>query len=80
MCDYPTGLLMNNARQKQPPAARREGAVPKERIQTAESKADPKREVEYAIDDTIDDSFPASDPPAWTTTGQMSVAAKKNRT
>jgi hypothetical protein len=28
------------------------------------------------VDDTVDDSFPASDPPAWTTTGAKSVAAK----
>jgi ElaB/YqjD/DUF883 family membrane-anchored ribosome-binding protein len=28
------------------------------------------------VDDTVDDSFPASDPPAWTTTGSKSVAAK----
>jgi hypothetical protein len=28
------------------------------------------------VDDTVDDSFPASDPPAWTTTGAKSVAAR----
>jgi len=31
------------------------------------------------VDDTVDDSFPASDPPAWTTTGAKSVAAKLER-
>ena len=28
------------------------------------------------IDDTVEDSFPASDPPAWTTSGSKSVAAE----
>jgi hypothetical protein len=28
------------------------------------------------VDDTVDDSFPASDPPAWTTAGSKSIAAR----
>jgi hypothetical protein len=54
-------------------------AEEKRRLITEDAKKQPekKREAQYAVDDTVDDSFPASDPPAWTTTGSKSVAAKK---
>jgi hypothetical protein len=52
-------------------------AQAKPRLVTKKLKTDPRREEQYAVDDTVDDSFPASDPPAWTTTGSKSVAAKK---
>jgi hypothetical protein len=40
------------------------------------AEAEPKKAQQEAIDDAVDDSFPASDPPAWTTTGAKSVAAR----
>ena len=52
---------------------------PKRRLQTKEAGREPNRDQQYAVDDTIDDSFPASDPPAWTTTGSRSIAAKKEK-
>jgi len=42
----------------------------------AESKPTQQRHV----DDAVDDSFPASDPPAWTTTGAKSAAARSSET
>ncbi len=33
-------------------------------------------QVEEAIDDTLDDSFPASDPPSWTPTVGAAVATR----
>ena len=41
------------------------------------AQAEPKKAQQKAVDDTVDDSFPASDPPAWTTTGAKSVAARR---
>ena len=35
-----------------------------------------KKMQQRLVDDTVDDSFPASDPPAWTTSGSKSVAAE----
>ena len=38
---------------------------------------EPKKAAQEVIDDTVGDSFPASDPPAWTTTSQRSVVARR---
>ena len=40
------------------------------------AETEPKKAQQEAIDDAVDDSFPASGPPAWTTTGAKSVAAR----
>jgi ElaB/YqjD/DUF883 family membrane-anchored ribosome-binding protein len=37
---------------------------------------EPKPIQQRHVDDTVDDSFPASDPPAWTTSASKSVAAE----
>jgi ElaB/YqjD/DUF883 family membrane-anchored ribosome-binding protein len=42
----------------------------------AEAESELKKMQQRLVDDTVDDSFPASDPPAWTTTGSKSVAAR----
>ncbi len=41
------------------------------------AETEPKKAQQEAVDDTVDDSFPASDPPAWTTAGAKSVAARR---
>ena len=40
------------------------------------AEVEPKKAQQEAIDDAVDDNFPASGPPAWTTTGAKSVAAR----
>jgi hypothetical protein len=53
--------------------------MPDEKIAQKRPKAaetEPKKAQQEAIDDAVDDSFPASGPPAWTTTGAKSVAAR----
>ena len=53
--------------------------MPDEKIaqkQPTSAETEPKRAQQAAVDDAVDDSFPASDPPAWTTTGAKSVAAR----
>ena len=41
-----------------------------------DAQAEPKTIQQRHVDDTVDDSFPASDPPAWTTSASKSVAAE----
>jgi hypothetical protein len=56
-----------------------EASMPDEKIdqkRPAQAEREPKVEQQRHVDDTVDDSFPASDPPAWTTTGAKSVAAR----
>jgi len=47
-----------------------------DRKRPVEADTEPKPTQQRHVDDTVDDSFPASDPPAWTTTGSKSVAAQ----
>jgi len=52
--------------------------MPDEKIdqrRPAHAESELKKMQQRLIDDTVDDSFPASDPPAWTTGGSKSVAA-----
>src|SRR5689334_5091746 len=52
--------------------------MPDEKIdqrRPAHAESELKKMQQRLIDDTVDDSFPASDPPAWTTGGAKSVAA-----
>ncbi|HEY8380637.1 MAG TPA: hypothetical protein VIL09_00665 [Microvirga sp.] len=41
--------------------------------------SDLARMQQRLVDDTVEDTFPASDPPSWTTTGSASVAAQRER-
>ena len=47
-----------------------------DRKRPAHAENEPKSLQQRHVDDTVDDSFPASDPPAWTTSASKSVAAE----
>jgi ElaB/YqjD/DUF883 family membrane-anchored ribosome-binding protein len=56
-----------------------EAQMPDEKIdrkRPVDAQAEPKPTQQRHVDDTVDDSFPASDPPAWTTSASKSVAAE----
>lgn len=53
--------------------------MPDEKIdqkRPVDAENEPKPIQQRHVDDTVDDSFPASDPPAWTTSASKSVAAE----
>jgi ElaB/YqjD/DUF883 family membrane-anchored ribosome-binding protein len=53
--------------------------MPDEKIdqkRPADAQNEDKPVQQRHVDDTVDDSFPASDPPAWTTSASKSVAAE----
>lgn len=47
-----------------------------DRKRPVHAESEPKPIQQRHVDDTVDDSFPASDPPAWTTSASKSVAAE----
>lgn len=53
--------------------------MPDEKIdqkRPVDAQTESKPTQQRHVDDTVDDSFPASDPPAWTTSASKSVAAE----